>query len=825
MSSIKNIYNLFMLCLLILLSPLLKLSEGAIIYVKAGSSGNGTSWSTASGDLVSALELASSGDEVWVAAGTYRPHTVSRDVYFSLKDGVGLYGGFAGTESLLSQRDPVANVTTLSGGDLSYHVVYAGAGVTASAVLDGFTITGGNAAGPTLEVQDVGGGMLNKNSSPTVSNCNFRDNRARNNGGAMFNYEASPTVTNCVFSDNLASNYHGGAIYNLKGAPTVTGCVFSSNLAKVNGGGMYSDQSDVTVTGCTFSENRTISGCGGGMHNEDNSPTVADCTFSENIANNSYGGGMFCGNNSSPAVNNCSFSSNQGHDGGGIYVMNTSPNVTGCTFLGNTATNGGGICNGQGSPTVTSCTFSGNTATNGGGIYNGYGSPTVTNCTFSGNTATDGGGMDSYSGSTMVTNCTFSANIATHDGGGISGTALTVTNCIIWGSNSPIGQIVDKGGVTTVTYSVVDTALFCDPSNVSADPRLGPLAANGGSTKTCALLSGSSALNSGTSIGAPATDQRSIARPQGLSFDMGAYEAEPTPVPPPAPTPTPEPTPAPTPTPEPEPEPVPEPIPVQPSLAPILSYDVILPMSDRVTVAVPMILSISGDATEQEKTDRLREALRRALVPEALIEDLVPLLAIDGTGQVYIKGEAMDGLLPLSTDVEIKEGTSGLSLPFFRALIQARAEDQATNEAATAVVFFQIPDCFRGKSSDLLQMVKVLSSDMVVPYSRVYELSDLTNGSFAVLDTEATSAGPVVRGALSRDDMVSDRCVVAMALSDGGSFDLDGRKDGGVTDPAFMIEGVRREKNSPSGGGGCSVGHLGGWAIFMILPLLVFVKK
>lgn len=183
---IRNIVNLSILCLSFLLSPLLNLSEGAIIYVKAGSSGDGASWATASEDLVSALNSASGGDEVWVAAGTYRPDTTSPDVYFTLKDGVGLYGGFAGTEALRSQRNPATNVTTLSGGGLSYHVVYAGAGVTTSAVLDGFTVTGGNANGLTVGNQeDIGGGMLNKNSSPTVSNCTFRNNRAISSGGAM----------------------------------------------------------------------------------------------------------------------------------------------------------------------------------------------------------------------------------------------------------------------------------------------------------------------------------------------------------------------------------------------------------------------------------------------------------------------------------------------------------------------------------------------------------------------------------------------------------------------------------------------------------------
>ncbi|MCF4151270.1 hypothetical protein L2W58_05595 [Dethiosulfovibrio sp. F2B] len=788
------------ICVLCLFG-LIETSEGTIIYVKAGSSGDGSSWGAASSDLTAILDGAVSGDEVWVAAGTYRPDAASRDVYFTLKDGVGLYGGFAGTETDLSQRDPATNETILNGGDLSYHVVYSGPGVTASAILDGFTVTGGKANDPTVDNQDVGGGMFNVDSSPTVSNCTFRDNNGRNNGGAMFNYRASPTVTNCTFSGNLASNYHGGAMYNLQGSPTVRGCTFSDNWTKERGGAIYNDGESPTVTDCTFSDNRALTESGGALYSSGGTPSVTGCTFSGNSA---------------------------AGDGGGMSNASGAATVSACTFSGNSARCGGGISNASGTVTVSACTFSGNSASVcGGGISSNGGTDEVMNCTFADNsTVGNGGGLYALGSVATVKNCTFSGNGALVGRGMCqSGGTLTATNSVLWGPDATAGQLFSAGSaVTTITYSVTDWA---DTGNVEADPRLGPLAANGGSTKTCALLAGSSALNSGTSIGAPATDQRGVARPQGLSFDMGAYEAEPTPVPPPAPTPTPtpEPTPTPTPTPEPEPEPVPEPIPVQPSLTPILSSDVILPRSDRVTVAVPIIVEISGDATEQERTDRLMEALRRALVPEPLIEDLVPLLAIDDTGQVYIKGEAMDGLLPLSTDMEIKEGTSGLSLPFFRALIQARAQDQATNEPTTAVVFFQIPDCFRGKSSDLLQIVKVLSSDMVLPYSRVYDLSDLTDGCFAVLDTEATSVGPEVKGAISGDDTVSDRCVVAMALSDGGSFDLDGREDGGVTDPAFMIEGVRREKTPSSGGGGCSVGHIGGWAIFMVLPLLVFVKK
>ncbi len=772
---VKTVLPLFLLFGLLVLPAL---SEGAVLYVRPGGTGDGASWAAASADLAAVLEGAVSGDEVWVAAGTYRPHAASRDVAFTLKDGVALYGGFVGIETDLDERDPATNVTILTGdlasndhfiaatgydgttgNDNSYHVVYAPASVTASAILDGFTVTGGNANGDADQAISKGGGMHNAGGSPAVRVCTFTANFARY-GGGMYNFQGSPTVTDCTFSNNVA-NFTGGGMENYQGAPTVTSSAFSGNAAGNDGGGMYSNASAVTVSACTFSANSA------------------------------------------------------GRYGGGMTNLNGTPTVTGCTFSGNSAVgSGGGMRNDGGTATVRACTFSGNSADKGGGMSNSTGSPTVTNCTFSGNSAaTHGGGMSNDTSIATVTNCTFSANTATSGHGMYAqNSTLTVTNSIFWGTSSTTDQVAVSGGTATITYSVTDQA---GTANTGADPRLGPLAANGGATKTCALLAGSSALNSGTSTGAPATDQRGVARPQGAGFDMGAYEAVPAPTPPTPPAPGPGPTPGP----EPDPEPEPEPIPVQPSPTPIMSSDVILPSSDRVTMAVPMIVTISGDATEQERTDRLREALRRALVPEVLIEDLVPLLAIDGTGQVYIKGEVMAGLLPLSTDMEIKDGTSGLSLPFFRALIQARAQDQATNEAATAVVFFQIPDCFRGRSSDLLQIVKVLSSDTVLPYSRIYDLSDLTDGRFAVLETEATSAGPEVKGTLSGDDRVSERCIVAMALSDGGSFDLDGRDNGSVTDPAFMIEGIRKESPASSGGGGCAAGPFSPALLTLLVPL------
>src|SRR5262245_22819057 len=89
-----------------------------VIYVRSGAAGanDGASWADAYTSLQSALAAASSGDQIWVAAGTYTPSaTGDRDASFTLSSGVAVYGGFAGSETQLGERDWTANATTLSG--------------------------------------------------------------------------------------------------------------------------------------------------------------------------------------------------------------------------------------------------------------------------------------------------------------------------------------------------------------------------------------------------------------------------------------------------------------------------------------------------------------------------------------------------------------------------------------------------------------------------------------------------------------------------------------------------------------------------------------
>ena len=220
---LRTVFMFSLLCVVVQL-------QASVRYVKpvASGTGDGSSWADASDNLQAMIDASGTGDEVWVAAGTYKPTTTNdRSISFVMKNGVAIYGGFNGTETLLSQRNWVTNVTILSGdigtvgdnSDNSYHVIFNNNnGLNSTAVLDGFTITGGKTSG---SFGDFGGGMANKSSSPTVSNCIFSGNTSLA-GGGMANDASSPAVSNCTFSGNSASSQGGGMFNNNNSSPTVS---------------------------------------------------------------------------------------------------------------------------------------------------------------------------------------------------------------------------------------------------------------------------------------------------------------------------------------------------------------------------------------------------------------------------------------------------------------------------------------------------------------------------------------------------------------------------------------------------------------------------
>ncbi|PWH18947.1 MAG: hypothetical protein DDG59_04770, partial [Anaerolineae bacterium] len=540
-------------------------ASGPRCYVKAGASTpDGNSWATAYATVQDAL-ADTNCTEIWVAAGVYYPDEGAgqtddnRASTFTLKNGVALYGGFAGTETARDQRNPAAHVTVLSGdidkndttdasgvvtdtakiaGSNAYHVV-TGSSTDNTAVLDGFTITAGQ-ANETSFIDSNGGGMYNYKSSPTLSNVTFSANSAYNNGGGMYNLDnSSPTLTEVAFSGNVATSY-GGGMYNNQSSPTLTEVAFSDNVATSYGGGMYNESnSRPTLTKVTFSANSAQ--YGGGMYNYQSSPTLSNVTFSANSAYNN-GGGMYNLNNSNPTLTEVAFSGNEATSyGGGMYNYQSSPTLTDVTFSANSAYNyGGGMYNEyNSSPTLTKVTFSANVGnTNGGGMYNSGSSPALNNVTFSVNSAVFGGGMYNSGSSPTLTNVTFSANSAyNNNGGGMYNTnssSPTLTNVIVANSTSG-GDCVNGSGGSIATGSsnnlIEDSANACglthgsDSNIIGSDPKLGALTDFGGPGKQVfPLLSGSPAIDAGTNSGCPPTDQRGAARPSGAFCDIGAYE-------------------------------------------------------------------------------------------------------------------------------------------------------------------------------------------------------------------------------------------------------------------------------------------------------------
>jgi hypothetical protein len=231
---------------------------------------DGTSWGTAMLTLQDALAAAGSGDEIRMAAGVYNPDkggtatASSREASFMLKPGLKILGGFAGYgQPRPDARDPATYVTILSGdlrgndqwgilnlNDNSYHVVV-GPTDGLPGVLDGVTITGGNADG--AYPHHYGGGLYNPDGKLQLVNCTFRGNTGVW-GGAVMNFGPSVTLVNCQLAGNRALML-GGALYNYEGDATLINCRVVGNTADyaetAGGAAIYNLNGSLTVLDCT----------------------------------------------------------------------------------------------------------------------------------------------------------------------------------------------------------------------------------------------------------------------------------------------------------------------------------------------------------------------------------------------------------------------------------------------------------------------------------------------------------------------------------------------------------------------------------------------
>lgn len=418
--------------------------------------------------------------------------------------------------------------------------------------LSNLTIRNGNSPG-------LGGGVYFSSSASVdadpinVLNCNFINNKAQA-GGGLFLSGSNPAVNidGGTYSGNVAAEYAGGlALAHGAGSPglsSVQNIVVTDNRAMSGvGGGIYqSSSSGVRFQKIKVIGNRALNpvdgsfkGQGGGIYFSNGGSPVAgeliDSVVSENTADGRSGdgiagGGMFASGSGLIRIVNSMVADNQAlnqSSGGGAYVGN-----------------GGGLH-------IVSSTFSGNQAGNGAGLYHsgsGGSFKEITNSTFSGNQASLVGGAlwISRGDGLSLNNVTVVGNSSGSVGAGLysnSFPAITIQNSL-FANNDAAGPTDDCAGmVSSFGYNIFGSSNNGDcepdgqsvgfnPHDIAGDPKIEPLADNGGPSLTHALLPDSPALDGGNpsdctdgSGVALDKDQRGGKRPAGGACDIGAIES------------------------------------------------------------------------------------------------------------------------------------------------------------------------------------------------------------------------------------------------------------------------------------------------------------
>lgn len=279
-----------------------------VVYVNAmqpDDAGDGLSWQTAKHSIYAGMNICVSGDEIWVAAGTYSKVT--------LKAGVGMYGGFVGSETDRSQRDWQTNTTIIN--TSGYAVTINDSSAGADTILDGFQIN----SAPTS--------VMASSASPTISN-NIVTGDITTKGGSVTGNTVSHGSISCstgIVADNKIT---GGEITLSSG--TVSGNTVDGGFTGIScWTGIISGN---TVTGCTA----------GGIK------TTSATVISNTVHSNTYwiyAGGITC--LGAAIVANNFIIGNGGDDAGGVYCNSTEAVIVNNTIVGNHAeTDGGGIyCN------------------------------------------------------------------------------------------------------------------------------------------------------------------------------------------------------------------------------------------------------------------------------------------------------------------------------------------------------------------------------------------------------------------------------------------------------------------------------------------------
>jgi CSLREA domain-containing protein len=355
-------------------------------------------------------------------------------------------------------------------------------GSAATVTLSGLTVSNGNANG--FNINGSGGGVFNSGHL-TITACNFFGNTALVVGGAI-DSEASilpPSNTSLTINNsNIGGTAPGQP--NTSGANGATAGIQSTGPITINGGSIVGNTGGA---GVFVASTATLNGV----------------TITDNVNNKVNGGGVVISNGGNVNILNCLIANNTGSAGGGVFNGNATLNVVNTTISGN-ATMGGP----------------------GGGLANFNATLTLTNVTITNNRAASGGGL-SPSGSIVMSNTIVAGNFL--------------------GNTATPSDIQGPGVNSSSSFNLIGACLnncgLSDGVNNNqvgvTDPRLAPLANNGGLTMTHALLPGSRALDAGSNSLATnaglSTDQRGpgfsriVDGPDAdttATVDIGAYEAQ-----------------------------------------------------------------------------------------------------------------------------------------------------------------------------------------------------------------------------------------------------------------------------------------------------------
>jgi predicted outer membrane repeat protein len=422
------------------------------------------------------------------------------------------------------------------------HVIFAGcqaqvAGGGLFAYGGGVSMSGGAFSGNHAA---YGGGLY---AAPgaiiTLDGVTVAENRVSGDGGGIYTLDSPMTIRGGVFRGNRAEGTNGqpnaglgGAIYTLNPASVATaaGARFEGNFAHEGGGAIFADEdATLRIEGGAFLGNTTDK-MGGAVGTWYGRVELLGAEFRDNQANT--GAVLHNGTGSTTIIQGGAFADNRAwRDGGALYSVAAQLTVHGATFSGNAAgldgqgdTRGGAIVTYRSTVMVGASTFVNNRVVGskgfGGGI-GGNGTLTVVNSTFSGNSAERGGGIYYNRGAATVGSSTLAGNSASAGASLARETqaSIMLVNSIAAGApgaTNCMNAVADGGG------NVQSGDTTCLPGGPAAAALLGPLAMNGGSTATHALLPGSPAIDHGA--GCTVGDQRGVPRPQGAACDAGAYE-------------------------------------------------------------------------------------------------------------------------------------------------------------------------------------------------------------------------------------------------------------------------------------------------------------